>query len=310
MASKAAKPYGGTIRSPIDDLFDADNTPREEINVDQIHLPPWQPRRYFDEAALKDLAQSIEQHGIIQPLAVRATEKTGAYELVAGERRLRAAKLIGLTFVPVVILDIDTETAAQLTLIENLQREDLNPVEETEGILHLLAARTGIALEDVPSLLYRLRNRVKADPSYNVMANPEDQAVQTLFEGIGRMSWESFVINRLPLLNLPADILESLRAGKIEYTKATALARLKDDQARQALLDKTIEDNLSLSQIRTEIQQRQPSPAASAETSPDLPARLQQLYQRSKKSKATIAPTKQRKIAKLLDQLESLLRDD
>jgi ParB family transcriptional regulator, chromosome partitioning protein len=100
-----------------------------------------QPRHYFDPEKLEQLVQSIAQHGILEPLLVRPLE-TNQYELVAGERRYRAALKLGLSEVPVVIRQLNDEEATQLALIENLQREDLNPIEETEGILQLLAFKT------------------------------------------------------------------------------------------------------------------------------------------------------------------------
>ncbi|WP_245940007.1 ParB/RepB/Spo0J family partition protein [Stenomitos frigidus] len=99
-----------------------------------------QPRRYFDPEKLNQLAESIKQHGILEPLLVCFTAH-GKYEIVAGERRYRAATMLGFTEVPVVIRDFSDQEALQVALIENLQREDLNPIEETEGILELVALR-------------------------------------------------------------------------------------------------------------------------------------------------------------------------
>lgn len=310
MARKRDQPYGGTIRAPIEDLFDSPTASREEVLLEQIQLPVQQPRRYFDKAALEDLANSIKQHGVIQPLAVRSLPAKNTYELIAGERRLRAAKLAGLDRVPVVILEVTPEAAAQLTLIENLQREDLNPVEETEGVLRLLAMRTGKPIEEIPSLLYRMRNQVKNDPSYNVIANPEERAVQELFDSVGRMTWDSFIINRLPLLKMPPEILEALSSGQIAYTKAVAIARLKDDSVRQDLLNRAIQNNLSLNQIRAAINDLRTEPPPATDQRSHLSTRLKKLYQSAQKSQALEDPAKQRKLAKLLDQLESLMNKD
>ncbi|MEM9008606.1 MAG: ParB/RepB/Spo0J family partition protein [Cyanobacteria bacterium P01_F01_bin.86] len=110
------------------------------IPLTQISLPAQQPRRYFDEQALNTLAASIQEHGILTPLLVRP-QKDGQYELVAGERRHRAAKLLELKEVPVQIREMSNGVATEVALLENLQREDLNPVEETEAILDLLGQR-------------------------------------------------------------------------------------------------------------------------------------------------------------------------
>ncbi|MGB3760494.1 MAG: ParB/RepB/Spo0J family partition protein, partial [Rivularia sp. (in: cyanobacteria)] len=121
------------------------------ISIEVICLPDEQPRRYFDPQAMLELVESVRQHGVLQPLLVRprSDEK---YELVAGERRYRAAKEVQLAEIPVVIRELNDEEAMQLSLIENLCREDLNPVEETEGILQLLALRLSTDVANITSL--------------------------------------------------------------------------------------------------------------------------------------------------------------
>ena len=135
----------------------------QSISIDSIVLPASQPRRYFDPQKLQQLTESVRQHGILEPLLVRPAPEAGKYELVAGERRYRAAREVGLTSVPVTIRELTDEAALQLALVENLQREDLNPVEEAEGILQLLGIRLKMSASEVPSLLYRMRNQTPAD---------------------------------------------------------------------------------------------------------------------------------------------------
>lgn len=157
------KPFGGQITTPPPAPWlsspDAESPAATEtqIKLSDIVLPQQQPRRYFDPEALLELVSSVKQHGILQPLLVRPLG-SGKYELVAGERRYRAATEVGLENVPVVVRELSVEQAFQLALIENLQRSDLNPIEETEGILHLLAIRLHCDLEAVKSLLYRMKN--------------------------------------------------------------------------------------------------------------------------------------------------------
>ena len=309
MPAKRDTPYNSRIRfSPVEDLLGMDTAPTQEIPVNKIQVSPHQPRTTFDPAKLKSLAASIETDGILQPLLVRVTEKKGIYELIAGERRLRAARMLKLDQVPVVIVEVSGEKAAQLALVENLQREDLNPIEETEGILNLLALRLEISPDTVPSLLYRLQNQATSNANHNVMANPEHTAVEVIFQEMGGMSWPSFVKNRLPLLNLPEKILEAVRSGQLAYSKATAIARVKDAKARQQLLKKALKAELSLTQIRAEIQALQPAAAAAA-TDNDPHKRLQQISRVAKKSPVFDDPKKKQRIIKLLDQLETLLKD-
>ena len=231
----------------------------QSILLSKITLPKQQPRRYFDPQKLAGLIESIKQHGILEPLLVRPL-KSDTYELVAGERRYRAAKEIGLAEVPIVIRAMSDADALQIALIENLQREDLNPVEETEGILQLLRFRLGKSESEVISLLYRMSDEAKGKVPHNVMGNSEVVDIQNVFDGIALMEWQSFIANRLPLLKLPKDVLDLIRQGGIAYTKAVAIARLKDEPQRQILLKATMEENLSLSQIRERLKTFQVQP--------------------------------------------------
>ena len=106
----------------------------KEVDVDLIQRGPWQPRTHFDEEALQELADSISTQGVVQPIVLRVAEG-GRYEIVAGERRWRASQLAGLDKVPAVIKRFDDQTAAAVSLIENIQRENLNPLEESTALL-------------------------------------------------------------------------------------------------------------------------------------------------------------------------------
>ena len=256
---KSEKPFGSQINAPwADESLTEPKAAAISILIKEIHLPPQQPRRYFDPDALKELINSIKEHGILQPLLVRPLS-SGGYELVAGERRYRAAMESELTEVPVVIRSLSNSEALSLSLVENLQREDLNPVEETEGILQLLSLHLEITQEEGISLLYRLSNESKGKVTRNVTGKETVERVEKIFDSIGRMSWSSFVRNRLPLLKLPQEIREALQEGKIAYTKANVIARVKDKQARSSLLSETIKNNLSLSQIKEKIEELQPT---------------------------------------------------
>lgn len=252
--AKSDRPY--KAQANLDVLFGDDeptNNP-QMVKIDSISLPSSQPRRYFDPQKLEELTQSIKTHGILENLLVRPKEgKEGIYELVAGERRYRAAIAAGVTEVPVSIRELSDSQALGLTLIENLQREDLNPVEETEGIVTLLALELKQSSAEVISLLHRMDNEQKNKVTHNVMGNEETQKIQGVFESLGQ-NWKSFVANRLPILKLPEDILEALRSGKIEYTKAKALSSIKDIADRKNLLEETVTKNLSLVQIKEKIQ--------------------------------------------------------
>jgi ParB family chromosome partitioning protein len=290
----------------VDALFgetETSNLGKEVVSLTQIVLPQQQPRRYFNAQSMQELIESVRQHGILQPLLVRPTQNSN-YELVAGERRYRAAKSLNLTEVPVVIREMTDEQALQFALLENLQREDLNPVEETEGILQLLALKLGQPFEYVVGFLQQAAHPERNSVD-NVIHREEWQVVQEVFASIGRFTPESFRSNRLPLLNVPDEVLDALRQGQIEYTKARAIARIKDPEQRKSLLDKAITQELSLNQIKEQIALIQNVKQKTTPTS--LRGRIEDALRRVKRSKSVDDPKKQRRLEQLLQELESLM---
>ena len=133
MASKKPSGLGRGLGALLgDDVLKTETTGALSVPISQVESCSSQPRKYFDEAALADMAASIREHGIIQPLTVRKLS-SGYYQIIAGERRWRAARIAGLSEVPVIVMEADDRKAAELAMIENLQREDLNPMEEAAG---------------------------------------------------------------------------------------------------------------------------------------------------------------------------------
>jgi ParB family transcriptional regulator, chromosome partitioning protein len=306
MTTKRDKPYGRKLRGLDAFIGDIPSQPptSNAIAITAIALPPQQPRRYFDPDKMAQLVNSVREHGILEPLLVRPLAN-GQYELVAGERRYRAAKQLGLTEVPVVIRELADHEALQLALIENLQREDLNPIEETEAILQLLGLSLNASMPEVSSLLYRMQNAAAGKVTDNVISNFEKEAVTQVFEALGGMGWESFTANRLPLMRLPEDVLQALRQGKLAYTKAQAIARLKDESQRQQVLEMAIAQDLSLAQIREHIRNQTP-----AEPAPQtLKTRLTATVHRMQKASFWDDPKTQKRIEKLLTQMEALLAE-
>lgn len=270
-------------RLGIDELFKSTVLPAaapekgvSQLELDRIKPNPSQPRRYFDPAAMQHLVDSIRRSGVLQPILVRGIE--GGYEIVAGERRFQAARQAGLSHIPAIIRHLSDQEATQLALIENLQREDLNPVEETEGYLSLLQIRlrrepefTSFARSndedpygDVLRLLFAMNNQRSSHKqgkavNNNVVINLTP-IVEEVFSAIGRTSWISFLQHRLPLRKLPEDVLEALRQGRLEYTKARQLGRLTSESldcepeearaVRRRLLERVLADGLSLSELK------------------------------------------------------------
>ncbi len=308
---KSPKPSARQLRNVT--LFsEADEAVPSTLTVPlaSIIISATQPRRYFAPEAMQALAESVKKDGVLQPILVRPVGDK--YELVAGERRYRAAQEAGLTDIPAVVRSMSDTEAVRFALTENLQREDLNSVEETEGILELLAITLEYPTTEVPLLLQRLQKEIKRKKmSHNVMgqtevdsAPPELAIIQSVFESLGRMSWESFTSNRLPLLNLPAEILEALRSGRLEYTKAKEIAKLESESERQELLSEASADSLSLSQIRERVKASQPS-----HDREEIAARIDVTARRVKKSKVWENPSKRFRLESLLKQLEELIKE-
>ena len=281
------------------------------LPLSQIILPPSQPRRYFDPAKLKSLADSIKEVGLLEPIVVRQIEKD-KYELIAGQRRLKACEIAKIEKISVVILECDEKKARKLRLVENLQREDLNAYEETIGILELLAEELNIDQETVVKLLYDMNNQTKGNSNHNVMVSDEGRIIQDIFSKLGKITWQSFVANRLPLLKLHLDIQTALQKGDIEYTKAKEVNRIKNDTERQQVLNKAIAESLSLSEIRTlvtNILQHQ-SKSKPPSHNQEQKEKADKIYKALRKSKIWNDDKKLKKINKLFDQIEALLKEE
>lgn len=259
-----------------------------------------QPRTHFDEASLAELAASIRNQGVLEPVLVR--KQGNQFEIIAGERRCRAAKLAGLTEVPAVVRDFSDQEARVVALLENLQREDLNPVEETEAILELLALRLGETTQGAFRTLERVKNERLRDPGAAPEALP---VIEEVFGALGR-NWQSFLRNQARLITLPSEVYRAVREGRLAYTKALALAKLDDEGERRALLERTISERLSVREVREAVHalQAKGTPETLRTTATERYKRLGKLLRRS----AALNDKRQSsQILKLLDQLERLL---
>ena len=181
-----------------------------EVELDSIVPGPMQPRTHFDEAALESLAESIRSHGIVQPLLVR--HKGDGYELVAGERRWRAAKLAGITRVPVVVKEVPDESLLEIALIDNIQRENLNPIEEAQAYKKLIET-VGLTQESLAS-------RVGRDRSY--------------------------ITNYLRLLKLTDDVQQLVKEGRLSTGHARALLALSHPDLQRRIARQVIDGGLSV----------------------------------------------------------------
>ena len=211
----------------------AENTP-VGIRLSEIEPNPRQPRQDFDPVALEELAQSIRENGIITPITLRKTGDT--YQIIAGERRWRASRLAGLTEIPAIVLDVDENTAYALALIENLQREDLNPMEEAEGYRRL-TQELGLT---------------------------QEQAAQR----VGRS--RPAVANALRLLSLPKSVGTLLREKQLSAGHARALLPLEREEVMLKAAHTILEQQLSVRQTEALVKQLQKAPADKPEKTPDI----------------------------------------
>ena len=202
----------GGLGSGLGALFGDNEPPRQEnkeqtLPISRVEPRADQPRRRFDDAALEELTESIRQHGLIQPITVRSLD-SGYYQIIAGERRWRAARAAGLREVPVRIIEADDRKAMELALVENLQREDLNPIEEAKGYRTLMQ-EYGLTQEDAAAAVGKSR---------------------------------SAVANALRLLSLPEPALGLVEDGTLSAGHARALLPIRDAallaEAAQTVLDK------------------------------------------------------------------------
>jgi ParB family chromosome partitioning protein len=283
------------------------------VPLSAIHRTSLQKRRYFDLPQIEEWAKTeIAVNGIRSPLWVRPLPggNAGEYELIAGERRYRAAEYLALKDVPVKVFLLDDKQSLMASLVENMQRQDLNPLDETEGTLEVLAMELDASVEQAVAWLYQMNNAAKGLVNQNVLVSPESQKIQRVFQYLGRISWKSFVSSRLPLLKKPPEILAACRAGKIEYTKAMEIARLADEQQRQMLLERAIAESLSLTEIKEQIKFLAPSQGSKqVDEKESLARRVDDAFKRFKKAKIWHNPKKQRQVEKILNQLEALLED-
>lgn len=210
-----------------------------------------QPRQYLDPVALAQLTTSIRERGVLEPILVR---RVGVqYELVAGERRTRAALDAGLEQVPAIVLDLDDREALEISIIENLQREDLNAVEETEAVLELLQLSLDLDRAAVLALLGEVVQEHRGRATHGRFDADQKGVAVALFERLGRFTPASFLANRVPILGFPEELLDAVRSGRLAFTKAQALARVDDASERRRLLEEAMREDLSLSQIRRRI---------------------------------------------------------
>ena len=187
-----------------------------EIKLENLRVNPYQPRKTFDKEALEDLANSIKEHGVIQPIIVKKSIK--GYEIVAGERRYRASKLAKKETIPAIIRDFTDDQMMEIAVLENLQRENLNAIEEAEAYLSLM--------------------------------NKLDLTQEQVAKRVGKS--RSHITNLLGILKLPTKVKELVKENKLSMAHARTLSKLEDDNKIEELAKRVIDENMSVRELEQE----------------------------------------------------------
>lgn len=202
-----------TIDTLEDTIVKEERNNATEIELSQIRSNPYQPRKVFDEEALNELADSIKVYGVVEPVILKKSVK--GYEIVAGERRCKASKIAGLTTVPAIIKDFTDEEMMEIALLENIQREDLNPVDTAISISNILQVK--------------------------------DMTQEEFSKKFGKS--RSYITNLLGLLNLPKSVQELVKNGKLSMSHARCLSKIDDEEKVINLANKIIKENLNVRDI-------------------------------------------------------------
>lgn len=228
----------GGLGKGLDALFVDNNTTSTNVltlRISEIEPNKGQPRRDFDEAALADLADSIREHGVIQPLLVRPMP-AGTYQLIAGERRWRAARMAGLSEVPVVIRELDDVETMEIALIENLQREDLNAIEESLG--------------------------------YKALADQYNMTQEQIAKSVGKS--RPVIANALRLLNLPQKVIEMVRRDELSVGHARALLALESKKEIVEMAERIVKQHLTVRDVERLVNAQKLSKEASEQKAKPL----------------------------------------
>ena len=192
-----------------------------EIPLDEIRSNPYQPRKTFNEESLRELADSIKEYGVVEPIIVKKSVK--GYEIVAGERRTKAAKMAGLTTIPAIVKDFSDSDMMEIALLENIQREDLNPIDEAESISGIIRLK-GYTQEEFARRFGKSR---------------------------------SYITNLLGILKLPKEVQSKVKEGKLSMSHARSLSKLDDEQKIFYLADRIEKEGLNVRDIEKILSKKQ-----------------------------------------------------
>ncbi|MBO7697623.1 MAG: ParB/RepB/Spo0J family partition protein [Erysipelotrichaceae bacterium] len=242
--------FGDNFDSFLDEISNGTSdikASQSEIAIKEIRPNPYQPRKQFDKQALQELADSITQYGVLQPIVVR--KAVSGYDLIAGERRLRASKLAGKTSIPAVIVDLDDQKMMEISLLENIQREDLTPIEEANA--------------------------------YNQLIRKYHYTQEDLAKQLGKS--RANIANLLRMLNLPKEVQKLVNDNKLSYSQARTILSLENSADMIEVANQAVAEELTVKQIEKLCKKitKKPSPVKSSKSDPfmdDVIDRLQKKY--------------------------------
>ncbi|MBP5280010.1 MAG: ParB/RepB/Spo0J family partition protein [Erysipelotrichaceae bacterium] len=242
--------FGDNFDSFLDEISNGTSdikASQSEIAIKEIRPNPYQPRKQFDKQALQELADSITQYGVLQPIVVR--KAVSGYDLIAGERRLRASKLAGKTSIPAVIVDLDDQKMMEISLLENIQREDLTPIEEANA--------------------------------YNQLIRKYHYTQEDLAKQLGKS--RANIANLLRMLNLPKEVQKLVNDNKLSYSQARTILSLENSADMIEVANQAVAEELTVKQIEKLCKKitKKPSPVKSSKSDPfmdDVVDRLQKKY--------------------------------
>ena len=259
MAAKKALGRGLDVLLDELDLEEQQTGSIEQVSLYDIDTNPDQPRKTFDEEKLNELATSIKRHGVVQPLIVK--QNGTRYTIIAGERRFRAARIAGLSTVPVLVSDMDENAIMEVALVENIQRENLNPIEEAAAI-RLLMEQHDLTQEEVSARIGKSRPAIA---------------------------------NALRLLSLDKPVAEMIKTGKLSAGHGKMLAGIADAAQQRALAEKAVEKDWSVRRLENELQfaSWEKKPKVKQEYSPEFRAAIRAMRNKLK-TKVSVEGTEEK----------------
>ena len=228
--------FGDNVDEVINEINKGEKEARGErigIKISEIRPNPYQPRKTFDEAALKELAESIKERGVFQPVLVRKSLK--GYELIAGERRMKASKMAGLKEIPAVVLDFNDADMMEVSLLENIQREDLTPIEEAQGYEQIIK-KLGYTQDELAKRISKSR---------------------------------AYISNTLRLLKLPDKVKDMVNKGQLSYGHARALLSINDEDKILELADRIVREGLTVREVENIVKGKPKAPEKPKKERPD-----------------------------------------